>query len=561
MRYKTKSSSRIFPLLDKDNHRISDAKTIADILCNTFAKNYNNTTSLSQHKLDYLPVNDFIHSIAFTQSEICNSIKTLNSKSAAGPDHIPAILLKNLALAISKPLALIFHSSFESGNLPHVWKTAIVSPIPKKKCNLSLPNSYRPISLTCITCKLMESIINKKLKHLLISNNLITPSQFGYMPRKSTQLQLLSCMKDWTNHLDKHVPVDVIYLDFSKAFDSVSHDLLIFKLKRYNIEGKLLNWLKSFLTNRQFCVKVENSLSDWTNVTSGVPQGSVLGPLLFLIYINDITSNIKCNVKIFADDVKLYSPIHNSDSSSLQSDLNKVLEWSKTWMLPLNLDKCNILHLGHSNKKAIYSLDNKPLKPIDEILDLGIYIDSKLKFTTHCQHLAAKCSRMVGCIFRTFSSRKKSIILQAYHTYVLPLLNYCSSVWRPHLVGNIEILEKIQRRFTKRLLQHHSQQLDYSQRLQHLGLATVHEHLLKNDLCQLYHIYHKDTCLDNFLTHCTSCTRGSLHKLSLATCHSDYIKFSFPQRIILSWNQLPTEIVKSGYNRFKNYLNDRNLSN
>jgi ribonuclease P/MRP protein subunit RPP40 len=224
----------------------------------------------------------------------------------------------------------------------------------------------------------MESIINGKLTNHLNKFELLSKFQYGFRKDKSCALQLLKCKNSWAKSLDEKQPLDVIYIDFSKAFDSVSHSKLLIKLKCNGIAGLHLSWITCFLKNRTQKVRIENTISDSIPVTSGVPQGSVLGPTLFLIYVNDLVDEIKhSSISIFADDVKIFNPSNNQ--VFLQQDLNRLSFWANTWQLKISLPKCSVLHIGRSNLKHAYNIDGYQL-PHDckHIKDLGVHVSHVL---------------------------------------------------------------------------------------------------------------------------------------------------------------------------------------
>ena len=215
--------------------------------------------------------------------------------------------------------------------------------------------------------------------------DLLSSNQHGFIPRRSCCTQLLHALNNWTISWDEHLSADVVYFDFSKAFDSVPHARLLLKLQAYGINGQLLSWFKNFLTGRCQCVKINSVLSSWTHVSSGVPQGSVLGPLMFALYINDLPSLVSSQLLMFADDIKLYRSIRSvEDCFVLQNDINVILDWSRHWLLSFNVSKCKVLHIGNTPYTGNYALDGIQLELLDNYRDLGIQIDSKLKYYYSC---------------------------------------------------------------------------------------------------------------------------------------------------------------------------------
>ena len=289
---------------------------------------------------------------------------------------------------LSLPLSLIFPKSLSEGELPQDWKDAIITPLHKKE-EKEIASNYRPISLTSIVCKVMESIIKDDILAYMVSNKLLTNLQHGFVPGKSCQSNLLLILNFLTESIENGTDADLVYLDFAKVFDSVPHNKLICKLHNYGISGNLLLWITNFLSHRRQQVRVNSTLSNWENVTSGVPQGSVFGPVLFTIYINDLPTDILALLCFFADDTKLMQkPISTTSHNKLQDDINRLIEWSKKWELNFNTSKCKVMHFGNdiSNSYTMLDLSDRKRKILEfktEEKDLGVTIDHKQNFSSH----------------------------------------------------------------------------------------------------------------------------------------------------------------------------------
>ena len=284
--------------------------------------------------------------------------------------------------------------------------------------------------------------------------------------------------------------VDEIFLDIAKAFDTVPHQRLLYKLSRYGIQGDLLTWIESFITGRKQVVRVKDKLSNAVNVTSGVPQGSVLGPLLFLLYIDDLTSYCEhSESKIFADDTKLYGKVCNvKDAEILQNDLDNIYEWSKEWNLKFNASKCNILHYGKKNERFLYHLNGNLIDHREEEKDLGVYVSEDMTFQKQLQSCVAKANKLLAMIKTTFTYLTKDVFLQLYKVYVRPVLEYGQEIWSPHLQKDIDILEKVQQRATKLIPE--LEELPYEDRLSQLKLYSLKARRQRGDMITMYKIHH-----------------------------------------------------------------------
>ena len=355
------------------------------------------------------------------------------------------------------------------------WKQANITPIYKNKGSKNDANNYRPVSLTSIVCKLFEKIIRDEVMKHLSTHSLISVHQYGFMEGRSCITNLLETMDDWSKVADKKKEINCIFLDFKKAFDSVPHERLLLKVKSYGISGKILGWLRSFLSGRIQRVVVNGALSSNENVISGVPQGSVLGPLLFIIYINDLPDSIKSSVKIFADDTKVYRKIDDiSDMHILQEDLNSLQKWAHTWQMNFHPQKCKVLKINKGAEFSYKMVDKGEDIMLDEVKiekDLGVQIDSELSFNEQCSSAINRARKIAIIIRRTFVSIDESMIKPLYTALIRSRLEYGIEVWSPRFKKDSKAIESVQRMVTRMVPS--LKELEYGDRLRKLKLPSL----------------------------------------------------------------------------------------
>ena len=386
------------PPLQLDATVVTDDCTKANMFNNYFYSVFTNedTTHLKALENSLTFLSSIIHSVNFTSEGVYYELVNLDVSKACGPDHITPKLLKLSADFISDPLSRLFNQSMSSGTLPKDWTTANIVPVYKKgeRC---LVQNYQPISLTSVVVKVMERVICKQLVSALEKSGRISDYQFGFRANRSTVTLLLSAMNDWSSCLERRSTTHCVLLDFAKAFDSVPHEHLLLKLHCLGITGQLLHWLRSFLTCRFQRVTINSNYSDWLPVRSGVPQGSVLGPLLFLLYVDDLPSVVSYStLKLFADDVALYREVTSpADCLLLQKDLDSIYYWTLKWQLRLNASKCLAFFI--SNKKKLisftYKIHNTLIAWNSIVKYLGVHIKSNLSWSYHCKIVSAKAKR------------------------------------------------------------------------------------------------------------------------------------------------------------------------
>ena len=403
----------------------------------------------------------------------------------------------------------------------------------------------------------------------LKTNHIITRQQHGFLARRSTTSNILDSLNDWTLAINNKNSVTVAYVDYSKAFDVVCHSKLMHKLQHYGIVGDLLNWIGNFISGRTQRTKIGSAISDQVSLSSGVVQGSCIGPLLFILYINDVVGIIgkDCQCKLYADDLKIYSEIKTQqDEDLLQDSLDALTRWSRDWQLIISTKKCAILNIHRSSKAQSrdYTLAECVVPIHDAVKDLGVTVDSELKFTLHINNIASKAHSRANLIHKCFVSKDRESLLRAYITYVRPLLEYASQTWSPHLIADINKLEAVQRRFTKRLKG--MQYMDYASRLEVLAMDSLQKRRLFADLVFAYKVLFglNDMNPSDFFTlnsNYRETRKLNPYKLQISYCRVDTRKYFFSKRIETVWNSLRAcEIDFTSLSSFKQLLQRSDFS-
>ena len=391
----------------------------------------------------------------------------------------------------------------------------------------------------------------------MTENELYSECQHGFRKKRSCITQLIEVYDKLTELLDNGKSIDIVYLDFKKAFDSIPHERLLLKMKGYGITGQTLNWVRSFLTGRKQRVKIGDSFSNMTDVTSGIPQGSILGPVLFTIFINDLPGALKVHCKVFADDTKIYDDTGKREE--IQNDLFKMQEWTQNWNLYFNVAKCKVMHIGKKNPHYSYFMkienDQQKIESCEEEKDLGITFDSNLSFDKHITNITNKANQMLGVIKRTFTYMNKGIFTKLYKALVRSHLEYGNVIWNPYLKRQSILVERVQRRATKIVPE--CKDMNYPQRLKHLKLFSLKGRRLRGDLIQMYKIFHDLDEVDKGILPMANYegTRNQGNKLYRRYSKNNMRKHTFTNRIVEEWNSLPKEVKEAPtLNTFKNRL-------
>ena len=384
------------------------------------------------------------------------AIHELSSNSAAGPDCVPSSLLVNCATELAPVLLLIFSHSLSHGVIPKSWKRAAVIPI-YKSGDKTVPSNYRPISLPSVICKVIERIIRRQVFSFLDRNRCLNTTKHGFRPGRSCLSALLDVFDNIIHMLYSNSSVDMVYLDFSKAFDKVDHGILLHKLRAVGITGNSGIWLFHFRTVRSHFVKLPRGINEEHPVLSGVPQGTVLGPLLFLIVISDIDKDVSTSKLVsFADNTRLYSGVGDVTAcDNLQLDLNTVYDWASSNNMFFNSKKFTYVCCSSNVSAYKPNLYIDPainiIGPSTHVLDLGVSMSSDCTFDFHISNLYKRCSNLAGWILRIFTMRDPQVMLTLYNSLVMSRLDYACQPWSPCLLKHVYLIEKVQRAFTKHI--------------------------------------------------------------------------------------------------------------
>ena len=535
VRSKQNVQDKVGPLEDSAGNIISQGFLMAEDLNGYFSSVFTKEDSS-------LPVadakfqgakSDYLGPLVVTLELVAKKIKAMKDNKSPGVDGIPPKLLMETVEQISIPLARVFNLSLKEGVVPYEWKEANIIPLFKKGSRNKSEN-YRPVSLMSVICKLLERLIKDHMVDFLVKHKLLNSSQHGFLKARSCLTNMLCFLEEITKWIDVGSPVDIIYLDFQKAFDKVPHQRLLLKLKAHGIGDSITDWIEQWLTDRRQRVVVDGEVSNWKSVLSGVPQGSVLGPILFLIYINDLDDSITSNVLKFADDTKLFRKVNtDGDKQHLQNDLDRLVKWSEKWQMLFNFGKCKCLHTGHGNLNVNYKMGDTVLGTTVKEKDLGVTISADMKVSEQCGIAASKGNQILGLIRRNITYKGKKLIIPLYKAIVRPHLEYCIQAWRPYRKKDIDTLERIQRRATKMIPE--LRDLSYEERLKECGLTTLETRRLRGDQIEVFKILNGYENIDRnmfFSLKKDSRTRGHEVKLVKDQCRLDIRKHSFSQRTI-----------------------------
>lgn len=482
---------------------------------------------------------------SITENGVLKLLKQLKPHKAAGPDNIKPLALRELAEAIAPSITRIFQSSLSQGSVPGAWREANITPVYKKGEKYKAVN-YRPVSLTCILSKQLEHILASHIMKHLNSHNLLYDKQHGFRSKLSCETQLIEFTDEILKSLQDRKQCDTIVLDFSKAFDKVSHDHLLFKLERLGIDSTTCTWIQSFLLNRTQRVVIDGATSSSVPVTSGVPQGSVLGPILFLAFINDLPSYVThSRVRLFADDTIVYLTVSSiDDCSKLQDDLNSLERWERDWLMSFHPSKCNVLHITRKRTKIqnTYSLHGEFLESVPSAKYLGVTITDDLTWNRHTDNMISRANSKLGFLKRNLKINDQKLKEQAYKAIVRPTVEYCPTVWDPYTQQASKRVEKVQRRAARWVTGRYHNTSSVTSMLTELGWRSLADRRVDSRLVMLYKIKHGLVDIPQgvyFRTH-----RNGYH-IQPVWARTQYYQFSFFPRSIQDWNSVPPGMLRS----------------
>lgn len=528
--------------------------------------------SLNEYSSSQAKTTREFHFTPITPQDVMRIINRMDTSKACGSDNIPAKLIKLMAAYIAEPLSDLFNKSIREGKYPTQWKLATVKPVYKGRGSPSEPESHRPISLLPCLSKIFEKLIFAQIYDHIHSNTLITEKQSGYRPGHNTELQLAYLCDRLYKSTDSGDDYTVIYLDISRYFEKIWHKGLLAKCDtEFGIRGKHLAWIKSYLSDRKQAVQVGQDVSAQLSLSAGVPQGSVLGPLLAIMYLNGLSGLTHNEMLFFADDSSLHAR-HNTDNvhhiqRSLQNDLDRIKSYGDNWIIKFNASKTT--QQTFSNKQTrIPSLtfDGMAIPIRDSHKHLGVTISSDLRFKPHVNNILLKFNRTLSPLFPIASLIPRQILLQIYQMYIQPHLDYCDTVFDRHLtVFDKSRLEKAQNR-AARLITATPRRTPTAGLRAELGWSTLHDRRHTHRL-QLYHKIIFDDRVPNYIKDIIPKTRRSAIERDLRCTETTLITIpaarsaSYARSLVPAttrlWNELPDKIREEGsYSMFKKTLSE-----
>ena len=562
------TSKSSVPTLEKDGHIYSDDTDKANLLNNFFR----DQTVLDDSHANVPNINCYANSVLsnliITPVEVESVLKTLPLGKAVGSDEINNRTLRELAHELSFPICSLLNQSLQLGIFPDIWKDALVCPIPKGGNAASVSN-YRPISLLSCLEKVPERVVFKHLYNHFRENNILSPLQSGFIPGDSTTNQLAFLYNTFCQALDFGKEVRVVFCDVSKAFDRVWHKGLLCKLKAAGISGNLLSWFSSYLSERRQRVILPGTQSDWNYIQAGVPQGSILGPLLFLLYINDIVTDIGSNIRLFADDTCLSLIVENPDTAAqtLNSDLEKITQWANTWLVKFNPAKTESLLISRKALQPVHPplyMQNQQIKEVENHKHLGLYFSNDGTWHAHINYIKEKAWNRINTMRKLkFQLDRKSLEI-IYTSFIRPILEYGNEIWDNCTQYEKDGLEKIQTE-AARIATGATKLVSIENLYSEIGWDTLDIRRKKQKLTLFYKMVNNFTpnylssLIPSSVTEASNYNLRNSHDIRTVNARTSQYFSSFLPSTIREWNTLPESQRNSlTITSFKYQLNQPN---
>lgn len=562
------SNQRNVPVLETETGLIEDDLAKVEVLNNFFVKQSTVDDSNAQLPNLVTPEYNPLTDIAISQQDVLNAIKDLDAHKASGPDAVSPKLIKEGKHELAYPYSKLFNLSIRSRRFPDPYKLSNVTPVHKKDSRTN-PNNYRPISLNSNQGKIFERTVHKKLNDYLTHNNVLSPYQSGFRQGDSTVNQLLFLYNDFLKALDDNKEIRIVYCDISKAFDRVWHKGLLFKLRTIGLSENIVDWFKDYLSNRKQRVCIKGVASSWKNVTAGVPQGSILGPTLFLIYINDIVNGLGCNIRLFADDTTLYIIVENPVNAAIQLnvDLQIIYNWAGIWLVDFHANKTESQIVSRKRNKPAHPplfMGNTQIKEVSKHKHLGLIFSSDCNWSQHIEYIIEKAWKRIGSLRRNKFILDRLSLLKLYVTYIRSLLEYANIIWDNCSIENKRHIESIQLE-ALRIITGATKLCSVQRLYNDITLQTLQSRRNNQRLCQLYKILNDRTpqylqsLIPQRIDNIPRYQLRNVHNVIVPNARTTSYANSFLPSTIRDWNLLDLSVRNSpSLNAFKRQINRNN---
>lgn len=563
-------------IVSYNNTRASNPEDICNYFSMFFKSVFVPSSITDDYDINSIPdtnhsSNLILSNVNISERVVLHALRQLDISKGPGLDNIPPVFLRSTAATLCQPICYIFNLCLKEGTFPTIWKSARIVPVFKSGDRSDVEN-YRPISILPTLSKLFERLVHNSIYPSL--HNIIIPQQHGFVKRRSTVTNLLIYTTHLFECLDKNKQVDSVYTDFRKAFDRVDHKLLLDKLAYNGIKGSLWRWFKSYITNRTQKVVLNGYESNFVPISSGVPQGSILGPLLFILFINDVSKCFRfCDILLYADDLKIFHTVENSDDhDKFQSDLDRFTEYCAINKLSLSVSKCKTITFTKKKRFSHYTylLDGIPLEKVESIRDLGVTLDDKLHLNLHIDNIINKAYKMYGLVMRASSEFKRPCtLLYLYKALVRSQLEYAVPIWNPFYNNYIKALEIVQKKFLRNVqYKCFRSRLPYSHLLEKFKLLKLVHRRTLLEMTTLYDLCNnKYDCIPLINRLCYKIparvhSRNPCRLFSTFRCRTNSGKRSPLHRMVNAYNDSfnGIDIMAENPGRFRRLLRDE-LSN